>query len=184
MKIRIAMQENKNSYWENIFEKNGKHQVKHTIILKNVPIFKELKKGELREFERIIHRRHYKKNEVIFYEGEPGLGMYIIESGSIKIFKDYDSDLKEELATLYKGDFCGEMALLDESPRSATAVANEDTALIGLFRPDLFNLIDRKTRLGNKILLNLAQMIAERLRLNNAELQDLKIKLEKSEIIK
>ncbi len=178
------MEDKKNSYWENIFEKNGKYQIKHNIILKQVPIFSELKKSELREFERIIHQRYYKKDEVIFYEGEPGLGMYIIESGSIKIFKDYDSKHKEELATLKVGDFCGEMALLDESPRSATAVAAEPTTLIGIFRPDMFSLIEKKSHLGNKILIRLAQMIAERLRLNNIELQELKLKLEKSKIIK
>ena len=144
----------------------------------------ELTKREMREFERIIHKRHYKKDEVIFYEGEPGLGMYIIESGSIKIYKDFDSQIKEELATLQLVAFCGDMALLDESPRSATAVANDNTILLGLFRPDLFSLIDRKPRLGNKILLNLSQMIAERLRYNNDELQEIKQKFEKSEIIK
>ncbi|HDP98264.1 MAG TPA: cyclic nucleotide-binding domain-containing protein, partial [bacterium] len=93
-------QEKKNSIWENIFEANGKVQVKHSILLKKVPIFSELKKNELREFERIIHQRRYDKDEVIFYEGEPGLGMYIIESGSIKIYKDYDKKTREELATL------------------------------------------------------------------------------------
>jgi CRP-like cAMP-binding protein len=76
------------------------------------------------------------------------------------------------------------MALLDESPRSATAVANGETTLLGLFRPDLFNLIERKPRLGSKILLKLAQMIAERLRCHNIELQILRQKLEKAEIIK
>ena len=178
------MNNKKNSYWENIFEKDGKFQIKHSIILKQVPLFDELKKSELREFQRIIHQRCYKNDEVIFYEGEPGLGMYVIESGVIKIYKDYDSKMKEELATLDSGDFFGEMALLDESPRSATAVAIEETKLLGLFRPDLFNLLERKPRLGNKILFKLAQMIAERLRLNNDELQDLKQKIEKSEIIK
>jgi len=176
-------QEKKNSIWENIFEANGKVQVKHSILLKKVPIFSELKKNELREFERIIHQRRYDKDEVIFYEGEPGLGMYIIESGSIKIYKDYDKKTREELATLSNGDFCGEMALLDESPRSATAVAAEETKLLGLFRPDLFSLLEKKARLGNKILLKLAQMVAERLRLNNEELQQLKLKLEKADII-
>ncbi len=178
------MANTKNSYWENIFEKDKQLQIKQAIILKKVPMFSDLKKGELNEFERIIHQRHYKDEEVVFYEGEPGLGMYIIESGSIAIYKDFNSKMKEELAVLIPGDFCGEMALLDESPRSATAVAIGETTLLGLFRPDLFNLIERKPRLGNKILLKLAQMIAERLRFHNIELQNLKQKLEKAEIIK
>ena len=178
------MGNNQNSYWENIFKITGNVPKTHSIILKKVPMFSDLKKGELREFERIIHRRNYKNEEVIFYEGEPGLGMYVIKAGAIKIFKDYNSKMKEEIAILNTGDFCGEMALLDESPRSATAVALGETTLLGLFRPDFFNLLDRKQRLGIKIVLKLSQMIAERLRHNNDELQILRQKIEKSEIIK
>ncbi|MDZ7265143.1 MAG: cyclic nucleotide-binding domain-containing protein [candidate division KSB1 bacterium] len=173
-----------NSYWNNIFEKNGKHQLSLDNILRKVPIFSELKKGELREFRRLVHNRYFKKNEVVFYEGEPGVGMYIIETGMVGIYKEVNNQIKEELAILRPGEFFGEMALLDESPRSATAIALENSQILGLFRPDLFDLIYRKPRLGNKILLKLAQMIAERLRLSNAELYELKQQLENSVIIR
>ena len=172
------------SYWNNIFEKNGRHQLSLDYVLKKVPFFSLLKKSELREFKRIIHYRYYKKNEIIFYENEPGVGMYIIERGKIGIYKNFDDETREELALLKPGDFCGEMALLDESPRSATAVALENTDLLGLFRPDLFNLINRKPRLGNRILLRLAQMLAERLRLSNDELQEVKQMYENAVMIR
>lgn len=172
------------SYWNNIFEKNGRHQLNLDLVLKKVPFFSQLKKSELREFNRIIHHRNYKKNEVIFYEGEPGVGMFIIENGKIGIYKNFDDELKEELAILRTGEFFGEMALLDESPRSATALALENTNVLGLFRPDLFTLINRKPKLGNKILLKLAQMLAERLRLSNDELQEVKQLYENSVIIR
>lgn len=173
-----------NNYWNNIFEKNGKHLLSLDHLLKKVPFFRELKKNELREFRRIIHQRYYKKNEIIFYEGEPGVGMYVIEQGKIGIYKNFDEQSKEELASLLPGEFFGEMALLDESPRSATAVALENSVILGLFRPDLFDLINRNPRLGNKILLKLSQMIAERLRLSNNENRDLKLQLDNSLIIR
>ena len=173
-----------NSFWNNIFEKNGNQQLNFFAVLRQVPIFKDLKKGELREFKKIIHKRYYKKDEIIFFDGEPGVGMYIIETGTIGIYKDFEGEAKEELAVLKSGDFIGEMALLDDSPRSATAVALENTHLLGLFRPDLFGLLERKPRLGNEILLKLAQMIAERLRLTNMELQHAKQNLETEEIIR
>lgn len=173
-----------NNYWNNIFEKNGKHRLSLDNVLKKVPFFRELKKNELREFRRIIHQRYYKKNEIIFYEGEPGVGMYVIEQGKIGIYKNFDEQSKEELASLQPGEFFGEMALLDESPRSATAVALENSMILGLFRPDLFDLINRNPRLGNKILLKLSQMIAERLRLSNNENRDLKLQLDNSLIIR
>jgi CRP-like cAMP-binding protein len=173
-----------NNYWNNIFEKNGKHLLSLDNVLKKVPFFKELRKNELREFRRIIHQRHYKKNEIIFYEGEPGVGMYVIEQGKIGIYKNFDEKTKEELASLLPGEFFGEMALLDESPRSATAVALENSTILGLFRPDLFDLINQNPRLGNKILLRLSQMIAERLRFSNNENQDLRQQLDNSLIIR
>lgn len=172
------------SYWNNIFEKNGKHQLDLDYILKKVPFFSQLKKGELREFKRILHHRYFKKAEIVFYENEPGVGMYVIENGKIGIYKNFDEESREELAILQSGEFFGEMALLDESPRSATAVALESASVLGLFRPDLFNLINRNPRLGNKILLKLAQMLAERLRLSNNELQEVKQLYENSVIIR
>ena len=172
------------SYWNNIFEKNGRHQLSLDYVLKKVPFFSQLKKSELREFKRILHHRYFKKNEIVFYESEPGVGMYVIETGKIGIYKNFDEDTREELAVLNPGDFCGEMALLDESPRSATAVALENTDLLGLFRPDLFRLVNRNPRLGNKILLKLAQMLAERLRLSNDELHEVKQLYENSVIIR
>jgi len=173
-----------NSLWDNIFQKNGNKQINLFTVLRQVPIFQDLKKNDLKEFMKIIHLRNYKKDEIIFYEGEPGVGMYIIESGTIGIYKDIEGAAKEELAVLKAGDFIGEMALLDDSPRSASAVALENTHLLGLFRPDLFSLLERKPRLGNEILLKLAQMIAERLRLTNMELQHAKQNHETEEIIR
>lgn len=172
------------SYWNNIFEKNGKHQINLDYVLKKVPFFSQLKKSELLEFKRILHHRYFKKGEIIFYEDEPGVGMYVIENGKIGIYKKFDENSKEELAILQSGEFFGEMALLDESARSATAVALENTSVLGLFRPELFNLMTRKPKLGNKILLRLAQMLAERLRLSNDELQDVKQLYENSVIIR
>ena len=172
------------SYWNNIFEKNGKHQINLDYVLKKVPFFSQLKKSELLEFKRIFHHRYFKKGEIIFFEGEPGAGMYVIENGKIGIYKNFDDNSKEELAVLQSGEFFGEMALLDESARSATAVALDNTSVLGLFRHDLFNLINRKPKLGNKILLKLAQMLAERLRLSNDELQEVKQLYENSVIIR
>jgi len=98
------------------------------------------------------------------------MGMYIIKSGAVKIITQVN-DTEEELAQLGVGDLFGELALLDESPRSATAVAIEKTELIAIFRPDFFDLMTRDTQLGLKIALKLAQMIGTRLRMANERLK-------------
>lgn len=169
--------------WGNIF-KNENSQKQTTIaLLKKVPLFKKMSTSQLSDLEKIIHRRNYTADENIFFEGDPGVGMYIIQEGSVIINKTQDNGKKEKLAELKKGEFFGELALLDESPRSAAAQAIEDTSILGLFRPDLIELIARKPRLGNKLLFELAHLIGERLKHTNKELEEVWAKLDDQKII-
>ncbi|MDZ7291095.1 MAG: cyclic nucleotide-binding domain-containing protein [candidate division KSB1 bacterium] len=169
--------------WGNIFKTKSDDEEGILTTLRLVPLFANMSDGELREFEKLIHRRTFKANETIFWEGEPGVGMYIIQRGTVAIFKHAPGEGREELATLRNGEFFGELALLDESPRSATAVAKEPSDIIGLFRPDLFELLERKPRLGNKFLFQLALIIGDRLKNTNVEMQALRAQLDKSGII-
>jgi len=156
------------SFWANIFRHQSKNETLEMI--KNTPVFEKLSSRELKEIERIVHHRVYGKGENIFQEGEPGMGMYIIKSGKVKILTQVNAR-EEELAQIGVGDLFGELALLDESPRSATAVAMEKTELIAIFRPDFFDLMNRNTQLGLKLALKLAQMIGTRLRIANERLK-------------
>ena len=169
--------------WSNIFKKQGGQKETIIAILKKVPLFKGMRHSELNEIEKLIHKRRYRADETIFYEGEPGVGMYIVQQGSVAIFKNTSEREREELARLSRGEFFGELALLDESPRSATAVAKEDSEVLGLFRPELLELIERKPRLGNKLLFELAHLIGQRLKHTNEELQSVWAKLDKSNLI-
>lgn len=164
--------------WSNIFKNTQKKEQSVASVLKKVPIFRDLQRREIKALERILHRRTYKDGEVIFNEGEPGAGMYIIENG--KVFIKVGREEKV-LAVLSNGDFFGEMALLLESPRTATAVARGPLSMLGFFQPDLFHLLETQPRTGNKILQRLAGMIAERLRQTNIENRELKIKISQYE---
>ena len=93
--------------------------------------------------------------------------MYVILDGQVSII---DPDSETIFATLEPGDFFGELALLDEEPRSASAIAEIPSRLIGFFRTDLLTLMKRSPELGNKILLNLSRVLGERLRRTNKEL--------------
>ena len=132
--------------------------------LERVPIFENLSKKELSDIVKLTHEREYKSNEYVFKKYSPAEGMYVILHGKIEI-KDPKSE--NIFANLYSGDFFGELALLDEEPRSASAVCNEPSKLIGFFRTDLLTLIKRYPELGNKILLNLSRVLGERLRETN-----------------
>jgi CRP-like cAMP-binding protein len=161
-------------FWTNIFKRQKVVEESIFSVLKRIPVFQDLTYKELKAVERILHRRTYKTDEVIFREYEPGVGMYIIEEGKVNITLGKENKL---LVLLSNGDFFGEMALILEGQRTASAIASEPTKLLGFFQPDLFNLLETNPRLGNKILQRLSQMIAERLRLSTIENRQLKNKL-------
>lgn len=131
-------------------------------ILKSISMFAELEKPELKKVELIIHERTFEENEIIFYEGEPGVGMFIVKDGEVLLTKDKDGK-EEKVDKIKTGEFFGELALLIETPRLTKAKAAAKTRLLGIFRPDLIDLINREPWLGVKILLNISKVLSERL---------------------
>ena len=87
--------------------------------------------------------------------------------GAIKISIGTRSGNENTLAELEKGEFFGELALFDDEPRSANAIAIEDCKLLGFFTQDLMILQERNPVLGHKIMFNLGGHLGERLRKTN-----------------
>ena len=166
-------------FWENIFNKNKKTNYDNINLLEQTPLFSLLSKKEIKKVSLLIYERNYKKDEFLFKEGNPGAGMFIIKNGSIAIERKSERDDTILLATLTSGDFVGDLALLNDSPRSASARCLTNTKVIVFFRQDLFNLIDREPTLGSKILKELAIMIGERLKETNEALLKNKFILDK-----
>jgi len=160
------------SFWGNIFRQTDEESVYS--LLRDIPLFDELSSGELSSIESILHRREYDPGEVLFHQGNPGVGMYIIREGTIEIVYEPTGDTLVKLAD---GDFFGELALLNETPRSATAVAQTESVLYGLFRPDLLGLVERDPSLGVQLLLRMSQVISERLIQTNEQVQELREQL-------
>ncbi len=146
------------SFWANIFRPSAESETRR--LLRRVPILAGLDRRELDAVEKILYRREYHADEVVFRQGEPGLGMFVIERGTVAIVHE---PTERVLAELEDGDFFGEIALLNEMPRSATAVARTTATLWGLFQPELFDLFERNPRLASRLLLPLAQTVGDRL---------------------
>jgi CRP/FNR family transcriptional regulator, cyclic AMP receptor protein len=147
-------------------------------MLLKIPVFENLKTRELRQVAGIVHRRQYVAGEYVFFQNDPGLGMYVIEQGEVSVDHVGTDGSKKELALLKDGDFFGELSLLDESPRSASVIAVTDASLIGFFRPDLFEIMEKAPSTGLKIVLKVAEMIGERLRNTNLELSKVRADLD------
>lgn len=156
--------------WQNWF-RNRDPEEGLLRVLAQVPVFADLRPEGLRQIREMMHIRNYADGEPVFYEGQPGTGMYVIISGTVRILLHYGQEDEIEIVRLGPGDFFGEFSLLDEAPRSATCVAVESTELGGFFRSDLMELIERQPRMGVDIVLRLAEVVAERLRHTNADLR-------------
>src|SRR5262249_33898626 len=123
--------------WGNIFSRPEKKEQRIFEVLRAVPIFSELSDRELRAVQKLVYVRHYADGEVIFGQGDPSLGMYVIKGGTVRIIRDIPSAQPKILAELTAGEFFGEVGLVDDEPRSASAVAQGETEVIGFFKPEL-----------------------------------------------
>ena len=125
--------------------------------LKNITLFSSLAEDQLQEIGSIISEKKYRKNEVVFHQGDPGSVLFIIQSGAVKISL-LDGQGKEViLKMLYENDFFGEMSLLDGNFRSATITAIEDTVALKIYREDFIRLIQRFPSLALNMLVALSR---------------------------
>ena len=92
--------------------------------LRRCALFAKVGDEALAMCARSLRVRRFRKNETIFHQGDPGDSLFIVESGSVKIvLPSPEGEEGAIIATLSRGDFFGELALLDGAPHSATAVA-------------------------------------------------------------
>jgi CRP/FNR family transcriptional regulator, cyclic AMP receptor protein len=138
--------------------------------LKTVPFFDELSHRQLKNVSGIMFERSYEAGELIFEEGQPGAALFLILEGRVAIERCRE-DNTLPLATLEEGAFFGEMALLNEAPRSADARALEQTSALALYRNDLSDLVQRDPQGACQVYRALASMISDRLRLTNELVQ-------------
>jgi hypothetical protein len=123
--------------------------------LRTVPIFEEMPGQELRRVAEMLTGVEVAANEVIFKKGNPGDALYIVRRGAVAI-----KDGAVELSVAKAGDFFGELALLDNEPRSADAVAAEDSSLARLNGADFRELMARRPQIQERVL----RVVVRRLR--------------------
>jgi CRP-like cAMP-binding protein len=170
--------------WDNLFKRRPTENGIETLLKQNV-LFQDLSFRQLKFLATIVHRRRYKAGEIIFRQGEFGVGMYIIVSGSVDIAiakaRSEPAERLDEIVItrLGAGDFFGELALVEpDGRRSAAARAAQETELIGFFKPDLMDILERNPSVGVKITLRLGEVIGCRLKETTRRLSALEAQLE------
>jgi CRP-like cAMP-binding protein len=138
-------------------------------LLRNVPIFSELTEPDVATLAKVATRRRYPKDTVVFFENEEGDFFFMILEGRIKVTILGDDGREIILSVLGSGDFFGEMALLDNEPRTATAIAIEESELLSLHRTDFQNVIAD----NRGIMAALIRILTARLRRANHQISTL-----------
>ena len=139
-------------------------------ILKKVYLFESLSVHELEKIEKIARMEAFGRDTVIFKEGDPGDRCYVITNGDVRISKFIPNIGEEALSVLKPGDYFGEMAPIDNFPRSAHAIANTDVALLAISKTDLDKILIMDRELGYKLLWAFTKTLSKRLRETNEKL--------------
>jgi CRP/FNR family cyclic AMP-dependent transcriptional regulator len=110
----------------------------------------------LRAMARTLRSRRFRRGEVLFHEGDPGDALFVVASGAVKVVVPSEDGEEAILATLRRGDFLGELALLDGAPRSASAIALEATEALALPRDQFLALVATEPAIRDALMASLA----------------------------
>jgi CRP/FNR family cyclic AMP-dependent transcriptional regulator len=130
-----------------------------TDILRKVPLFGQLAAPDLDRVAAISRERSYPRNSVILFEDDPGDALYVIAQGQVKVVLIGEDGREVILSVMGEGEFFGEMALIDDEPRSAHVIAMEDSALLVIRREDFQDLLKQTPGIGLVLLRELSRRL-------------------------
>lgn len=153
--------------------------------LRNIDLLRDLSYGQLKSLSQYLHHRSFDPQEVIFKQGQTGIGFYLVYSGYVDAVADKagpnmgSKDPETTLVTtLTRFDHFGEMALLqDNSIRNVTMVAQDRCELLGIFQPDIDNMIDLHPTIAAKLIQAVSRVVANRSMLLLEEIKRLNYKI-------
>ncbi len=141
--------------------------------LSQVYLFRELTPSEMDVLISISKEKRVKKDEVVFKEGDTGDAFYLIVSGNVRISTMVPGVGEEALTVLKEGEYFGEMALIDDAPRSASAIANTDTILLSIGKDNFRKLLAQETGIAYKLLWVFTKTLSARLRKTDEQLKSI-----------
>jgi len=137
--------------------------VERSDLLRSIPLFEGLAEDDLLALANSVNPRPFKAGQMIFNQGDTGDQMYIVAEGHVNIHLPGDESRRVSLKDISRGEYFGELALFDDKPRSASALATTDAVLLELSREMLSSYLERRPRAAMAIL----RMMSERLRETN-----------------
>ena len=136
-------------------------------ILHGIDLFDGLPIAIIRRVVALGSEERHKKGTTVFSEGDSGNTFYVVLEGAVRVSRIVPGMGEEALAVLRTGSYFGEMALLDDAPRSATVLAHESLRVFTLSRTDLEDLLFVDRDLAYELLWNFVRTLSRRLRATN-----------------
>ena len=130
------------------------------VSLESSKLFSQLPQTDLRKLQEVTREIHFKDGDQIFKEGDPGDGVYVVKAGAVQISGLLSSGQRQLFSRVLPGDVFGEMSVLDDLPRSATASAEKATTVFFVPRDPMVKLL----RTSPDLAISLVQEISRRLR--------------------
>ena len=130
-----------------------------TDILRKVPLFGQLAPPDLDRVAEIARERSYPRNSVILFEDDPGDALYVVAQGQVKVVLIGEDGREVILSVMGEGEFFGEMALIDDEPRSAHVIAMEDSSLLVIRREDFQDLLKQTPGIALMLLRELSRRL-------------------------
>ena len=127
-------------------------------------IFGDFSEEELKIVAKYMFFLEFKEGDVIFREGDRGDFVCFVVDGRLEVAKSSSLGDDSVMSSLGPGDTLGEMAVIDEFPRSATVIAAEKTRLLTLSRGNFDSLVENYPDIGNKMLKAIARLLSKHLR--------------------
>jgi CRP/FNR family cyclic AMP-dependent transcriptional regulator len=128
-------------------------------LLRRTRLFAELREDTLRALADRSVERSYPRHGRLFYQGDPGSGLYVLASGLVKVVVTSEDGEEMVLVTLGPGDAFGELSIVDGGPRSASAEALEPTVALVITREVLLDLAARDSGLTEALLRTLGALL-------------------------
>jgi len=140
--------------------------IEKIIHLKKIPLFENLTGELLVALSNISYEKEFKKNDIIFKQDIASYELYVIVSGKVEVFRENNAE-KHTVHTFFSTEYFGEMALLEDMPRSLSAIAIEDTLCLVIPKEPFLDLMNEEPSIAIEII----KLLGKRLREVNLRLK-------------
>src|ERR1019366_7820002 len=131
------------------------------VLLESNKLFSDLAPSDLERLRKVARQISFAANQCIFKEGDAGDGIFFVKEGLVQIQAKMDHGDLKVLSRISPGELFGEMAVLDNQPRSASALAEEPTTVYFISRTELDGLMDRTPRIATALVREISRRLRQ-----------------------